>query len=518
MKLVPATSLIDDLLAEQQSLTAVERFSQFHSDATEPVQAKYYQDLIPLSRPGEGEQYAFEVDLDACSGCKACVTACHSLNGLDEGESWRDVGTLYTPEADTATQQTVTTACHHCSDPACANGCPTLAYDKDAETGIVRHLDDQCIGCQYCTLTCPYDVPKYNDRLGIVRKCDMCHGRLKEGEAPACVQACPNEAIKIRIVSVSAVSERSTPDTSLLPGTVPSSITRPTTTFLNLRQDADEEPAAADRADLTPAHRHTPLVFMLVMTQAAAGLLLFDWITRAFSFSSAPGTWHAVLGFIVCQVGLAGATFHLGRPLQGWRSFLGWRKSWLSREILVFGAWAGAFAAYLGTLWLELPQFIELAVGAGAVMAGLTGVFCSMMVYAFTKRPFWKLSHTATRFGLTTIAIGASFTFPVVAAAAIAAKLAFEYYLAAESCSPFPKSARLIKGPLGSVWLSRLGLGAIAFFCAIISIFLPILEPVTLLLMIASELFARALYFQAVVGGRPHHCRGAGVLMMAAGS
>ena len=85
-----------------------------------------------------------------------------------------------------------------------------------------------------------------------------------------------------------------------------------------------------------------------------------------------------------------------------------------------------------------------------------------------------------------------------MAAAAIAAKLAFEYYLAAESCSPFPKSARLIKGPLGSVWLSRLGLGAIAFFCAIISIFLPILEPVTLLLMIASELFARALYFQAV--------------------
>ena len=57
-----------------------------------------------------------------------------------------------------------------------------MAYDKDPETGIVRHLDDQCIGCQYCVLKCPYDVPKYSERLGIVRKCDMCVGRLRAGE------------------------------------------------------------------------------------------------------------------------------------------------------------------------------------------------------------------------------------------------------------------------------------------------------------------------------------------------
>ena len=50
-----------------------------------------------------------------------------------------------------------------------------LAYEKDAETGIVRHLDDQCIGCQYCVLKCPYDVPKYSKKRGIVRKCDMCY-------------------------------------------------------------------------------------------------------------------------------------------------------------------------------------------------------------------------------------------------------------------------------------------------------------------------------------------------------
>jgi NAD(P)H-dependent nitrite reductase small subunit len=56
--------------------------------------ASYYRDLIPLTQPGPDEQFAFEVDLNACSGCKACVTACHSLNGLEEEETWRSVGLL----------------------------------------------------------------------------------------------------------------------------------------------------------------------------------------------------------------------------------------------------------------------------------------------------------------------------------------------------------------------------------------------------------------------------------------
>jgi len=88
------------------------------------------------------------------------------------------------------------------------DGCPVLAYDKDETTGIVRHLDDQCIGCQYCILKCPYDVPKYSESRGIVRKCDMCHDRLSVGEAPACVQACPNEAIRIITVNQEDRSRR----------------------------------------------------------------------------------------------------------------------------------------------------------------------------------------------------------------------------------------------------------------------------------------------------------------------
>ena len=213
----PAASLLAALLAEQQNLTAVERFSQFHDRHAEPAQAPYYRSLIPLSAPGPGQQYGFEVDLDRCTGCKACVTACHSLNGLEASETWRVVGLLHGGSPEAPVQKTVTATCHHCLEPACMHGCPVGAYEKDALTGIVHHLDDQCIGCQYCVLTCPYEAPQYSAKKGIVRKCDMCADRLVEGEAPACVQACPNEAISIRIVDQTIAVDAAQSD-AFLPG------------------------------------------------------------------------------------------------------------------------------------------------------------------------------------------------------------------------------------------------------------------------------------------------------------
>ena len=90
----PLSNLLEQLLAEQADLSAVEQFSRAHEKGDVPDQAQYYECLLPASEPKEGQQYAFKVDLDRCSGCKACVTACHSLNGLDKEETWRDVGLL----------------------------------------------------------------------------------------------------------------------------------------------------------------------------------------------------------------------------------------------------------------------------------------------------------------------------------------------------------------------------------------------------------------------------------------
>src|SRR5438477_11627037 len=82
-----AKTLIDALLEEQRDLPAVERFARWH-EANPATTTRSHRSLIPLTAPGAGEQYAFEVDLERCSGCKSCVAACHALNGLDENETW----------------------------------------------------------------------------------------------------------------------------------------------------------------------------------------------------------------------------------------------------------------------------------------------------------------------------------------------------------------------------------------------------------------------------------------------
>ena len=385
-------TLIDELLAEQQRLTAVERFSQRHERSDVPAQARYYHDLIPLSRPAPGQQYAFAVDLDACTGCKACVSACHSLNGLEEDELWRSVGLIHSGSEEIAYQQTVTTACHHCVEPGCLEGCPVMAYEKDADTGIVRHLDDQCIGCQYCVLKCPYDVPKYSERLGIVRKCDMCTGRLSAGEAPACVQSCPHEAITITLVDRAEVSRLAAPGSVMLPGAFDSSYTKPTTCFTS-KSPVPSDARAADAQEPRLDHPHWPLIVMLLLTQGAAGLC-----TAAMFLRGDEARIVLTAGCLMLHAGLAASVFHLGRPLGAWRFFLGLATSWMSREILVFGLFAGAATMATAAAWISpLHNFTPLLTIAAAFL-GLAGVFTSAMIYIDTRRAFWSKALTFPKF------------------------------------------------------------------------------------------------------------------------
>jgi formate dehydrogenase iron-sulfur subunit len=407
-------------LSEQQELTAVERFSRRHDVGD--VDSKGYRDLIPRSRPGAGQQYAFHVDLDACTGCKACVTACHSLNGLDEGEVWRKVGLLIGSTGDQGVQKTVTAACHHCVDPACLAGCPVKAYEKDPITGIVRHLDDQCIGCQYCVFTCPYEVPRFNAKKGIVRKCDMCTDRLEVGEAPACVQGCPNEAISIRVVEQQAVVETAQAD-AFLPAAPSPTLTLPTTVYQSAKP-LPKNTLPADFYSVRPAARHMPLVLMLVLTQLAAGVFTADLLFARWFTDLAPllRPFHAAFALIIGIVALGASTLHLGRPQFAYRALLGLRTSWLSREILVFGGFAGLAMAYAGLLWSKrLPALgallgsgagTELAdlLAAGVALAGLGGVLCSVMVYHVTGRRFWNGLATGVRFFGTSVVLGSVVT------------------------------------------------------------------------------------------------------------
>jgi Fe-S-cluster-containing dehydrogenase component/DMSO reductase anchor subunit len=409
--ILPDAGLIGSFLEEQWDLSAVERFAQFHEDADEPLQGRYYSTLMPARPPGPGQQYAFEVDLDRCSGCKACVAACHNLNGLDEGESWREVGLIIGGRPELPVLQHVTTACHHCLDPACLNACPVDAYEKDPVTGIVRHLDDQCFGCQYCTLACPYDAPKFHAGKGIVRKCDMCNDRLAAGEAPACVQACPHEAIVIRVVDRTKVVERAEAG-DFLPGAPDPGFTMPTTAFRSrhlLGQDGVETEGAGH---VGPEPAHWPLIAMLVLTQLSVGGFLVGLIAVLADSRLGQGTaLHVVLCLVLGWAGLAASVFHLGRPLYAYRALIGLRHSWLSREVLAFGLFAALATIYVGLdslrpAWLPVSAGLRVAVLVAVVVSGSAGLGSSVMVYHAVRRASWHASYVGIKFAGTAAVLG----------------------------------------------------------------------------------------------------------------
>lgn len=508
-------TLIDLLLEEQGQVdTPVGRFAEA-AEANEGEAP--FQGLIPLSAPRRGEQFAFEVNLDKCSGCKGCVTACHSLNGLDENETWRDVGLLVGGSALQPFQQTVTTACHHCVDPACLIGCPVDAYEKDPVSGIVLHLDDQCIGCQYCVLKCPYDVPKYSAKRGIVRKCDMCHSRLSVGEAPACVQACPHEAIKITTVKQEEARVSASSEGGFLADCPDPDYTVPTTRYVS-KKELPDNLLAADKHVLRPQHAHYPLVGLLALSQIGIGGFAFAAFDSG-SATSVPGLVATAVSWLLLHVGLLCSVLHLGQPLKAWRVFLGFRRSWLSREAVVLGGVSGLSSVVVGLqaygLWFEQDLVDASALLRWALpftaLVGLVGVFTSVYIYVDTKRSFWRLPYSGAKFygsallgalGIGSVAAAMRGDASVGVFAALVGvsglvKLAVEFKARADN----PSTLGMSKGPLASLWRGRIALGLLA------SVLLPgllfvfpsvLLASVMFVALIAGELLERVFYFKAV--------------------
>jgi len=495
------SDLIGELEREASDWTAVESFSSWHQDTH--ALAGRYEGLVPLSAPKEGERYAFEVDLDKCSACKACVAACHSLNGLDEGESWRAVGALLEPES--GRKLVVTSSCHHCDEPGCSDGCPTLAYEKRPD-GIVRHLDDQCMGCRYCEWTCPYGAPKWSEARGIVRKCDLCHQRLAVGEAPACVQGCPNGAIAVRILP------RGTEPSLRLGGAVEPERTRPASVYRSSRGELSGMVPGHEGAE-HPEESHAPLAFLLVATQWAVGAAVLLALRSAAG--CAPVAAAPLTAFLLVAAGLGVGTLHLGRPDRAWRAALGWRKSWFSREVIAFGAAAGAFSAWAARPFLPslpVPIPTDSVLSAAAALLGMVGVYCSARIYLATPRPFWNRSATAWRFALCALGGGAvlagSFGGEWIRMFGI---LSIAKALLVRRDARLPKSghvlsgsARLLAGPLaGPVRLQAL-LFAAAVLAALAGTVVAHPAPFVLaaLLRFGSDLVERLLFFRAALPAR----------------
>ncbi len=156
-------------------------------------------------------------DATLCIGCKACMSACKEFNNLPPDHShpdslWDDpldlsaktynIVKLYTSGTGKNKDQEqdgysfIRRFCMHCVDPACTSACPVEALYKDPVTGIVKYNKDRCIGCRYCQIACPFNVPKFewDTPFPQIKKCQLCDHRIARGSYPACCEACPNGA------------------------------------------------------------------------------------------------------------------------------------------------------------------------------------------------------------------------------------------------------------------------------------------------------------------------------------
>jgi anaerobic dimethyl sulfoxide reductase subunit B (iron-sulfur subunit) len=375
--------------------------------------------------------YAFTFDASACSGCKACQVACKDKNNLPVGVLWRRVYEVsgggwysvgaglsrpeltdaktrargprpYGPNAvweNTIFAYNLSIACNHCVHPKCAGVCPAEAYVV-REDGIVYIDESKCMGCGYCNWACPYAVPQYNSEFGHMTKCNFCMDNIDLGLPPACVAACPMRVLDIQ----STDNEPQTTGgldllwkTPSLQHPFPMPAYSHTEPHLAIQPHAGMlnslEKTVANQEEVKPkkGKSELSLVAFTLLAQMAAGIAVFSLFSGPLSSQ--------VLITLGMLLGIAGiiSLLHLGRPLNAWRSLTHLKKSWLSREILMFGLF--------GLSWF----FCWFVPGMGKLPLGLFGmglVYSMAQVYRLRSIPAWDSNRTLLNFAVSAVVIG----------------------------------------------------------------------------------------------------------------
>lgn len=349
----------------------------------------------------------FLFDANRCTGCAACSLACSTENVLAWGTSWRQI-VPFNPEGRPGVPSFhLSLACNHCDAAPCVDQCPTGAMRHDPVTGAVLVDEERCIGCRYCAWVCPYDAPRFDRAHGVVIKCTLCDHRLQEGKVPACVEACPTDALAYGPLC-GDVKIPGFPDTAARPrirfaplrrGAAPPESTwtlppdvlalyGPQASAANLAPAPVPDVAGAARPAASTLSPVT-LTFrsdwpLWVFTSGLAGLV--GWVGAA-ALNSTPLPLAAFLASAAAL--LAVSTLHLGRPQRAWRALVNVRTSALSREIAgvcsflgataLWLAWGGAGAAPL--LSGILPPAALTALGGVATVSGLLALAAADRLY-----------------------------------------------------------------------------------------------------------------------------------------
>lgn len=131
------------------------------------------------------------IEMENCIGCRSCLAACTQCGGHDNRNR------NYVMEVDPLhTRQTIPLMCLHCVNPACARSCPAQAIQIADNGAVLSALVEKCIGCQNCTIACPYGIPKFDVEQNLMYKCDLCYDRTKDKIPPMCASVCPTNTLQ----------------------------------------------------------------------------------------------------------------------------------------------------------------------------------------------------------------------------------------------------------------------------------------------------------------------------------
>ncbi|RLE17724.1 MAG: hypothetical protein DRJ65_22385 [Acidobacteria bacterium] len=336
----------------------------------------------------------FTLDLNRCTGCRACELACSTENDLGFGRSWRRIETFNSELDPRASHHHLSIACNHCENAPCVAACPARAITRDVSTGVVTLNADRCMGCGYCAWACPFEAPTFDEAAGTMGKCTLCPDRTAQGDRPACVEACPTDALGLGDLASAEL-------TGSVPG-FPETTAEPSMRFKPLRAGAeplettwtvDAEVLAAFDAARRPQEVGADLRHewpLLVFTLAAAALVALQ--TAVVLGATVPFLPLALTAAAAAAV----STLHLGRPERAWRAVTGFGSNWLSREIVMYGA-------FVGLLGLQVVVPKAAGIAETAALVGWLTLYAVDRVYDPVRRPRTMPIHSADVLGMAAL-------------------------------------------------------------------------------------------------------------------
>jgi DMSO reductase iron-sulfur subunit len=386
----------------------------------------------------------FVLDLDRCTGCAACVVACNNENEVADGLSWRRIHTFNQQRLATAPVFHLSLACNHCLEPACLHNCPANAYTKDPSTGVVLIDQDSCMGCRYCAWVCPYEAPRYNSEVGVMEKCTFCEHRLRDNRSPACVTACPTEALRFeRQGDPSPVHHPGFPETGLRPAIRVVGSRRRTAPDMTAALIAVNALSPQSRIGWSGLKSEWSLWFFT----SVATLLVAWFVTAAESGRAIPFPVFAGAGALAMAV----SALHLGRISRIWRAMLNLRRSWVSREVVLFSTFFAAACA--SALRPEVTSSVKWVIAA----VGFAALYAMDMVYRIRGQPVLTVPHSAMAMLTAAFYIGILTANPVLLWPSVTVKLVL--YLARRE-RPVPGGTLLTPVRIGVGILPALALAA----------------------------------------------------------